>query len=183
MEFYPKYYSNEYTLFNAKALVFGKSVLEFCSKNIKLIKASFGLLIKILVLLILLIFTLPLYYIFGIFILVLRLTYKDRMASKDKYEFKDIDDYLRLKQSINKFELLLPKLSALTLEKVKSKPWFLQFTLNQMYKLSKTLIEYHIWNKSKFSILNSSIHQSSILEFKSEEKLWNSRNQAYKYIM
>jgi len=168
----------EYTLTNAKALVSVKAVIDVVRHYMD----NTFILIKFFTLLTLALTGLPLFYGFGFWLLYHRKRFSKVM--KSTAEIEDLDDYLFLKNGLNKMEEMLPKLKNLGNIDLKRVPWLLRFTFTQMKKFSSSLVTYQGWLKSRLNNYNTpQFKSSSKISFLSESELWENRNHAYSYWM
>lgn len=164
----------ETSLSNAKTVVGLEWLYEGLRNNLS----------KLFVLVLLILAGLPFVFFFGYWLQTKRKKFQKYMR-KDLSLFKNQNDYLEFKDNLNKLESLMPSLKKVSNYNLKKAPWPVNFTLNQMQKMTSTLVTYNSWLKTRLNSLNEEQFKSKSTVFKlvSEKELWKNRNKAYQYWM
>lgn len=168
------YNTFETSLDNAKTVVGLEMLYESVRKNLS----------KLMVVLLMLVVGLPFVFFFGFWLQTKRKKFQKHMR-KDVPSFNSYKDYLELKDSLSKLDELMPALKKVNSYNLKKAPVPIRFTLNQMQRMTSTLVTYNDWLKSRLNSFNEEQFRSKSQVFKlvTEKELWKERNKVYQYWM
>lgn len=127
---------------------------------------------------------LPLVYIFAVLLRAKRKRLQKSMRESFN-DFRDYEHYLKFKNSVHDLSVFLPKLKAIGGYNIKNAPLPIRFPLNQIKKMTSTLVTYNEWLDSRLTPLNEDNVDNECSDFKliTEKELWDNRNHAYQYWM
>lgn len=127
----------------------------------------------------------PLAFLSGVWLLFQRKSFKKRMKF-NVTQFNNYQDYSKFRTNLDKLSKMTPRLYTISKHTTKKAPIGFKFLVVQMRKMSITLLDFECWSKKQLESYNVPQFKSSttnIIEFKSEDQLWNKRNHNYKYWM
>ncbi len=126
----------------------------------------------------------PFVLTFALWLNLERRSFQKKMK-RDFKEFETSNDYLKHKKVLMDLKSLEPRLKRISNYQPHRLPFGVSYTLNNMKKMTSTLLTVISWSESRLSSLNHAKFASANhdVKFVSESELWKNRNSAYQYWM
>ena len=104
---------------------------------------------------------------------------------KEVQEVHTFYDYATLRKNLVDMQPLLHSLKKVNKLSLKETPFLAEYCMEQMQKMTSTLLQYHKWTEARLNKFNTEQFKSESTAFKftPEKELWGKRNKAYSYWM